>query len=351
MSESKKIVAQRGLEASPPWLLKRSKRHEGRWYFFNTETKESAWSLPESMVSKLQDYETHEPNEPPPEVIASGGGGGVQLPRLQSPQLNSRQSHEPIIPGMSLNGGWSETTPSGRYRRSSHGSTRTSSTESDSSAFSPVSAPIDGHSHTPVSLTRRFEAKSPPQLNSPWNSPLFFRHQNRDENDEADMVSPSGTLEKEGSASSASLSSSLPNPNTSLLTRTNLGRSVSTHVVGTPPIISVSPHVSQRKLSGEPVARRRDSLSPRLTPQPMGPTSPPPITTPTQTNRKTLLKSKSTDSFSKPFEQTPTRPSSKHPGSLLVNDHSERLRLLSTTNQMMMDDTLSVFNCISHTHN
>ena len=49
--EGAKVFAQQGLVVSPPWMLRRSKRYDGRWYFFNTDTKASEWALDPVLVT------------------------------------------------------------------------------------------------------------------------------------------------------------------------------------------------------------------------------------------------------------------------------------------------------------
>mmetsp|Transcript_46985 Transcript_46985/g.60380 ORF Transcript_46985/g.60380 Transcript_46985/m.60380 type:complete len:745 (+) Transcript_46985:112-2346(+) len=109
----KKVVAQQGLVAKPPWVLRKSKRHEGRWYFFNSETKASAWSLPDNLI-KFDDPHPEEPDEPPPEVVAiSSSGSSLQFPSIPS---NEYLHDHADLSASSLGDGWNT---SDRYQRTS----------------------------------------------------------------------------------------------------------------------------------------------------------------------------------------------------------------------------------------
>lgn len=367
MSE-KKVVARSGLVASAPWLLRKSKRHEGRWYFYNTDTKESTWSLSASLVSTQVEGE---PDDSPPPVIPTNTPAVVQLPVLQSPKESPE--NKPIseyssgtIPIMSpSNCGW-EGSDNGaisgginggsRYRRASYGgsSNRTSSNDSsksDGGHFSPMSAPIDDIHHPTPAMSRRLDAKSPPQLKSPWDSPLFYRHQNRDGSSNSprttSSLTPPPKVEVLTSKSSSMIPKGLsvtPPPRTNLgrslsshketvplISRTHLGRSMSTSAnMGAPPLmdmVALSPHSTHRKL----ISDRKPLESPRMMISAQRPkeatVSGGGDTPPPQINRKQLLKSKSTDSFN-------LLDSSKESLKVLdrgqkVSEQSERLRLLS----------------------
>lgn len=365
MSE-KSVVAKSGLTALPPWLLRESKRHEGRWYFYNTDTKESAWSLPQSMVRRIE-ANSCEPNDAPPDVVNVLPAQGSKLPVLSvtgtSPDPSPTNGpQDPIIPTISgsINGAWgggSDGSVGGRYRRASIGassslrsSVGSSTSESDKDPMSPLSAPVDSFHHPMSMIGVRFEGKAPPQLNSPLESPLFHRNtQNRGgispnaqgQAQRGSLTPPAGgkTLSPgplsrtdQGRSNSTHSLSTPP-----LHSRTGYGRSISTQSLSTSPRLGLSPHSSQRKLINDVKPLESPQLSPRTISSPGPPFTTPPI------NPKILLKSKSTDNFRDSDGRGP-RKMSPAQGSLLVNDHSERLRLLSMHCDSVRQFTLEMIN-------
>lgn len=51
MSTVNEVIAVAGVKPPPPWVLLESSTFSGRYYFFNTTSLESKWSLPESLFS------------------------------------------------------------------------------------------------------------------------------------------------------------------------------------------------------------------------------------------------------------------------------------------------------------
>jgi len=54
MSTVSEVIAVAGVRPPPPWVLLESSTFSGRYYFFNTTTLESKWSLPETMFESDQ---------------------------------------------------------------------------------------------------------------------------------------------------------------------------------------------------------------------------------------------------------------------------------------------------------
>jgi len=50
----RKVIAQKGLIVSAPWVVLKSQQYESRYFFFNSETQQSAWTLDETLCSKSQ---------------------------------------------------------------------------------------------------------------------------------------------------------------------------------------------------------------------------------------------------------------------------------------------------------
>jgi hypothetical protein len=45
-----KVLATKGLEVNAPWIVLKSNKFDGHYYFFNVETETSAWSLDPAIV-------------------------------------------------------------------------------------------------------------------------------------------------------------------------------------------------------------------------------------------------------------------------------------------------------------
>jgi hypothetical protein len=57
------IYAEKGMILNEPWIVKESKNSPGKYYFFNTQTKEMEWKMPYDIVKIESIYETSENNE------------------------------------------------------------------------------------------------------------------------------------------------------------------------------------------------------------------------------------------------------------------------------------------------
>jgi len=105
------ILATSEVETRPPWEVRKSKKFRGRYYFYNSETTETMWSLPPSVLSLEPRSSGGQGVRPSPSLpgiassfgIASGGGGSKRpLFLAPSASFDSRPAPSPL--GTSMDG-------------------------------------------------------------------------------------------------------------------------------------------------------------------------------------------------------------------------------------------------------
>lgn len=102
--ENGKVLAAPGVQILPPWCVLESTKFAGRFYFFNRDTSESAWSLDASVIGmKLVDekprHESLDPDQKGAGLIGRQAGSDIDLPiSLDKVRQDGHRNHLPLPP-------------------------------------------------------------------------------------------------------------------------------------------------------------------------------------------------------------------------------------------------------------
>ena len=99
------VVAQKEIIPYEPWQVMESDKHAGKYYFFNTKTNESRWTLPKILIKSLKEVNIEEriieePADAPPESPPYVPSNSPQYVPSNSPQFVPSNS-PPYVPSNS----------------------------------------------------------------------------------------------------------------------------------------------------------------------------------------------------------------------------------------------------------
>jgi serine/threonine protein kinase len=84
-----KVLATKGLRVKPPWVVLKSNKFDGHYYFFNVETKTSAWSLEASVIGLSTPGSIKIDDDGAAEEKSSRSDSNVVLPKIENLNLKN----------------------------------------------------------------------------------------------------------------------------------------------------------------------------------------------------------------------------------------------------------------------